>query len=63
VWTPGVEGGAVLSQRGGDFRFESGGDLSIGYLEHTRSQVTLYVEESFTFKVDEPDAAIGLVMS
>ena len=31
VWTPGVKGAVVVSQRGGDFLFESGQDLSIGY--------------------------------
>jgi uncharacterized linocin/CFP29 family protein len=62
VWTPGLQGGVVLSQRGGDFRFESGEDLSIGYLDHGRNQVTLYLEESFTFKVVEPDAAVALAV-
>lgn len=63
VWAPGVGGGVVLSQRGGDFRFESGEDLSIGYLDHSSTQVTLYLEESFTFKVEEPDAAVALTVS
>jgi len=27
-------------------------DISIGYLHHDRAHVTLYLEESFTFKVD-----------
>ena len=31
VWAPGVEGAVVVSLRGGDFLFESGEDLSIGY--------------------------------
>ena len=31
VWAPGVKGAVVLSLRGGDFLFESGQDLSIGY--------------------------------
>ena len=34
VWAPGVEGGIVLSLRGGDFVFESGQDISIGYTAH-----------------------------
>lgn len=62
VWAPGLEGGVVLSQRGGDFRFESGEDISIGYLHHDRAHVTLYLEESFTFKVDTPDAAVSLAL-
>ena len=34
VWAPGVGGAVVLSLRGGDFLFESGQDLSIGYDGH-----------------------------
>ncbi len=60
VWTPGIDGAVVLSQRGGDFDFESGQDLSIGYLDHGPEQVTLYLEESFTFTVADPDAAVAL---
>jgi uncharacterized linocin/CFP29 family protein len=57
VWAPGLEGGVVLSLRGGDFRFEVGQDLSIGYLDHDRDVVRLYLEESFSFHVATPEAA------
>jgi uncharacterized linocin/CFP29 family protein len=60
VWAPGVEGGVVVSLRGGDFVIDSGQDLSIGYSDHDASVVRLYLEESFTFRVIEPDAAIAL---
>jgi uncharacterized linocin/CFP29 family protein len=60
VWAPGVIGGIIISQRSGDFIVDSGQDLSIGYLHHDERQVTLYLEESFTFRVLEPDAAIAL---
>jgi uncharacterized linocin/CFP29 family protein len=60
VWAPGVVGGIVISQRGGDFVLDSGQDLSVGYLDHDRTGVTLYLEESFTFRVLEPDAAVTL---
>jgi uncharacterized linocin/CFP29 family protein len=60
VWAPGVEGGIVLSLRGGDFLFESGQDLSVGYLDHDADVVRLYIEESFNFRVLEPDAAVAL---
>ena len=36
IWAPGVEGAVVVSLRGGDFLFESGQDLSIGYDEPRR---------------------------
>jgi uncharacterized linocin/CFP29 family protein len=60
VWAPGVDGAVVLSLRGGDFQLVSGQDLSIGYLAHDAERVQLYLEESFTFRVIEPDAAVVL---
>ena len=60
VWAPGVHGGVVLTLRGGDFVLDSGQDLSIGYLDHNADVVRLYVEESFSFRVLEPDAAVAL---
>jgi uncharacterized linocin/CFP29 family protein len=58
VWAPGVESGVVLSLRGGDFVFDSGQDISIGYLDHSAETVRLYFEESFSFRVIEPDASV-----
>jgi uncharacterized linocin/CFP29 family protein len=60
VWAPAVRGGAVLSTRGGDFLFDSGEDLSIGYESHDADAVQLYLEESFSFRVATPDAAVAL---
>lgn len=61
VWAPGVHGGVVLSLRGGDFLFESGQDLSVGYDRHEGDAVHLYLEQSFSFRIATPEAAIGLV--
>ena len=60
VWAPGIEGGVVVSVRGGDFVLDCGQDLSIGYRDHDEAVVRLYVEESFSFRVLEPDAAVVL---
>jgi uncharacterized linocin/CFP29 family protein len=60
VWGPGLEGGLVVSLRGGDFAFDSGEDISIGYSHHDEENVHLYFEETFTFRVNEPRAAIVL---
>jgi len=60
VWAPGLEGAVVVSQRGGDFLFESGQDLSVGYDHHDADGVHLYVEESFSFRVNAPEAAVAL---
>lgn len=60
VWAPGVNGAVVVSLRGGDFVFESGQDLSIGYDSHDSDVVRLYLEESFSFHVATPEAAVAL---
>ena len=60
VWAPGVDGAIVVSLRGGDFKFECGQDLSIGYGSHDNEVVRLYLEESFSFHVATPEAAVAL---
>ncbi len=60
VWAPGVQGAIVLSRRGGDFIFDCGQDLSIGYRRHDEEKVHLYIEESFSFLVATPEAAVAL---
>jgi uncharacterized linocin/CFP29 family protein len=60
VWAPGVDGAVLVSMRGGDFLFESGEDLSVGYSSHDAEHVRLYFEESFTFRVVVPEAAVHL---
>jgi len=60
VWAPGVDGALVVSLRGGDFLFESGEDLAIGYQAHDADAVQLYLVESFSFRVATPEAAVAL---
>jgi uncharacterized linocin/CFP29 family protein len=60
VWTPGVVGGVLVSLRGGDFLLESGQDLSVGYDSHDAETVNLYIQESFSFRVATPEAAVAL---
>jgi uncharacterized linocin/CFP29 family protein len=60
VWSPGLRGAAVLSVRGGDFLLETGEDLSIGYESHDARAVNLYLEESLSFRVATPEAAVAL---
>jgi uncharacterized linocin/CFP29 family protein len=61
VWAPALKQGAVLlSMRGGDFELTVGQDMSIGYAAHDRTEVELYMTESFTFRVLEEKAAILL---
>jgi uncharacterized linocin/CFP29 family protein len=60
VWSPGIQGGAVVSMRGGDFLFDSGEDISIGYEHHDTQTVALYLSESFSFRVVTPESAVAL---
>lgn len=60
VWAPGLDGALVLSMRGEDFELTVGQDFSIGYLDHDVERVRLYIEESFTFWLISPQAAVPL---
>jgi uncharacterized linocin/CFP29 family protein len=63
VWAPGVEGAVVLSVRGGDFLFDCGQDVAIGYSHHDAEGVDLYFVETFNFRVATPEAAVALPAS
>ena len=58
IWTPGIDGGVVLTLRGGDFLFECGQDIAVGYDSHDGENVHLYLEESFSFRSVTPEAAV-----
>jgi len=60
VWAPGVNGGVVVSLRGGDFLLECGQDLAIGYHAHDVDSVHLYLVESFSFRVATPEAGVAM---
>jgi uncharacterized linocin/CFP29 family protein len=60
IWAPAIEGGFVMSTRGGDFELDVGQDFSIGYLSHTNTAVELYFQESFTFRLLTTEAAVTL---
>lgn len=53
-----IDSGLLVSTRGGDFLMTLGTDYSIGYEHHNHKEVTLFITESFTFKILEPNAAI-----
>jgi uncharacterized linocin/CFP29 family protein len=56
-----LRGALVLSLRGGDFELVVGQDVSLGYLDHDREKVSLYLEESFTFRLLGTEAAVPLL--
>ncbi|ARN57641.1 family 1 encapsulin nanocompartment shell protein [Sedimentisphaera salicampi] len=55
-----VEGGILLSGRGGDFELTVGKDFAVGYASHNKTDVEFFITESFTFRVLEPKAAVVL---
>lgn len=61
IWAPALQGAVVLSTRGGDFELHLGQDLSIGYLSHDAQSVRLYLQQSLTFALHSPEAAVTLV--
>jgi uncharacterized linocin/CFP29 family protein len=63
VWAPAIEGGLVLTTRGGDFELHIGQDISIGYLTHSETAVRLYLQETFTFLLLTAEAAVVLAPS
>lgn len=58
IWSPAIEGGVVLTTRGGDFDLYLGQDISIGYLGHSASAVQLYLQETFTFVAQTSEAVV-----
>ncbi|MFW6132961.1 MAG: family 1 encapsulin nanocompartment shell protein [Planctomycetota bacterium] len=60
LMTPVVDGGVVVSTRGGDYELAVGKDFSLGYAGHDSDTVELFITESFTFRVLEPAAAVVL---
>lgn len=60
IWAPAIEGGFVLTTRGGDFELDIGQDISIGYSHHSSTAVELYFLETFTFRLLTTEAAVVL---
>jgi uncharacterized linocin/CFP29 family protein len=62
VWAPAIAGAAAVTMRGGDFALYLGQEISIGYLSHTDSEVRLYLQETFSFRVLTEEASVALAM-
>jgi uncharacterized linocin/CFP29 family protein len=60
IWAPAIAGAFILTTRGGDFELHLGQDVSIGYLNHSDSNVTLYLQETLTFLLLTSEAAVAL---
>ncbi len=62
IFSPNIEGGFLVSKRGGDLELTLGQDFSIGYESTVGDKVRLFMAESFTFRVIEPNAVVPLVL-
>lgn len=60
IYAPAVNGAVVVSMRGEDFELYCGEDFSIGFDSADADSVNLYLEESVTFHVHSPEAAVAL---
>lgn len=60
IWAPAIDGAFVVTTRGGDLDLHIGQDASIGYLNHTDTQVRLYLQETFTFLYLTSESAVAL---
>ncbi|MCP1913479.1 MULTISPECIES: family 1 encapsulin nanocompartment shell protein [Bradyrhizobium] len=60
IWAPAIEGGVLVTTRGGDFQLSIGQDLSIGYLSHSAKSVQLYFQETITFLMLTSEASVVL---
>ncbi len=62
ILAPELEGGFLVSSRGGDFELTLGQDFSIGFECSTGDKVQFFMAESFSFRVLEPNAVVPLVL-
>ncbi|MCZ0982111.1 family 1 encapsulin nanocompartment shell protein [Streptomyces diastatochromogenes] len=60
IWAPALDGGFVLSTRGGDFALRLGQDVAIGYTAHDADSVELYLQETLTFLAYTDEAVVVL---
>jgi len=52
--------GLLISERGGDFELTVGQDISLGFEDRDGDEVELFFLETFTFRVNGPEAAVVL---
>jgi uncharacterized linocin/CFP29 family protein len=60
ILSPVVDGSYLVSLRGGDMELALGQDLSVGYQGRAKEKVSLFITESFSFRVIVPEAIIPL---
>ncbi|SCZ09196.1 family 1 encapsulin nanocompartment shell protein [Alkaliphilus peptidifermentans] len=58
IYTPTIDGALLVPYNHDDLEFTIGQDFSIGYESHDSHKVKLFITESFTFRVLNPDIVI-----
>ncbi|MGM0420754.1 MAG: family 1 encapsulin nanocompartment shell protein [Bacillota bacterium] len=58
IYVPELEDAGVLMPAGDDFELFVGHDISLGYKDHSVNKLNLFFFESFTFRVNTPEAAV-----
>ncbi|MFP4486476.1 MAG: family 1 encapsulin nanocompartment shell protein [Campylobacterales bacterium] len=53
----------VISQRGGDYKFYSGFDVSVGFEKENKDSISLFLTQSAAFRVLSPEASIVINIS
>lgn len=59
-WVPSLQGGVLITQRGGDYRLTLGQDFAIGFRQWQGDRVDLYLQQSLAFQVLTDNAAVHL---
>jgi len=60
VFAPFLEGGVLVSRRGGDAEMTIGLDATVGYEDHAGSRIDLFLVESFAFRVLSPEVGVPI---
>lgn len=58
IFSPFIPHSMLVSIRGGDLELVLGEDVSVGFDGATKQKVDLYLTESFTFRVHDPNALV-----
>jgi uncharacterized linocin/CFP29 family protein len=56
-----LQGGLLISTRGGDFRMDVGQDVSVGYSTHVTERIDLFLLLTLTFRILNAEAAVRLL--
>jgi uncharacterized linocin/CFP29 family protein len=62
IYSPFIDDAYLVSLRGGDMDLILGSDFSIGYESHDSEKVKLFISESFTFMIYEPQVFVRFTM-